>query len=105
MLYPEVMWTIFHSIVGVNDDQVNECSQVKLIIQILKAKYKELGKNVTLDTLCGNKYYRYELTAVKYIQAMKILTIWKSFKSKKARKAAQKMEEDRIYNSDNSRSD
>ena len=23
--YPEVMWTIFHSIVGINDDKVNNC--------------------------------------------------------------------------------
>ena len=66
--YPEVMWTIFHSIVGINDDKVNNCEQINNILKIVKKKYKKgLGKKVTLDSLCGNKYYRNELTAIKYI--------------------------------------
>ena len=36
---------------------------------------------MNLDSLCGNKYYRNELTAIKYIQAMKILTKWRNFKN------------------------
>jgi hypothetical protein len=36
-------------------------------------KFKDLGKKISLDTLCGNKYYSKDLTAIKYIQAMKIL--------------------------------
>lgn len=65
--YPEVMWTIFHSIVGINDEKVNDCQQIKTILKIVKHKYKDLGKNVTLDSLCGNKYYRNDLTAIKFI--------------------------------------
>lgn len=61
------MWTIFHSIVGINDDNVNKCEQVTNILKIVKRKYKGLGKKVNLDSLCGNKYYRNELTAIKYI--------------------------------------
>ena len=72
--YPEVMWAIFHSIVGINDEKVNKCEQVQNILKIVKRKYKAgLGKKVSLDSLCGNKYYRKELTAIKYIQGMKIL--------------------------------
>jgi len=48
---------------------------------MVKNKYKGLGRKINLDTLCGNKYYRKELTAIKYIQAMKILTKWRNFKN------------------------
>jgi len=50
-------------------------------LKIVKRKYKVLGKKVNLDSLCGNKYFRNELTAIKYIQAMKILTKWRNFKN------------------------
>jgi len=83
--YPEVMWTIFHSIAGMNDDKVLNCEQIINILKIVKGKYKGLGKKVNLDSLCGNKYYRKELTAIKYIQAMKILTKWRNFKNIKAK--------------------
>lgn len=33
--YPEVMWAIFHSVVGVNDNDVNNCKPVKDILKIL----------------------------------------------------------------------
>lgn len=75
------MWAVFHSIVGINDERVNQCQQVKTILKIVRQKYKDLGKSVSLDSLCGNKYYRNDLTAIKYIQAMKILTKWRNFKS------------------------
>ena len=75
------MWTIFHSIVGINDDKVNNCQQIKTILKIVRQKYKDLGKSVTLDSLCGNKYYRNDLTAIKFIQAMKILSKWRNFKN------------------------
>jgi hypothetical protein len=67
LYYPEVMWSLFHSIAGVNDHKVNNCHQIKNIIKMVKQKYKGLGKKVTLDTLCGNKYYNNELTAIKYL--------------------------------------
>jgi hypothetical protein len=34
--YPEVMWTIFHSIVGINDEKVNNCEQIITILKIVK---------------------------------------------------------------------
>ena len=46
--YPEVMWTIFHSIVGINDEKVNNCEQIINILKIVKKKYKGLGKRLTL---------------------------------------------------------
>ena len=79
--YHEVMWTIFHSIAGMNDDKVLNCEQITNILKLVKNKYKGLGKKVNLDSLCGNKYYRKELTAIKYIQAMKILYKWRNFKN------------------------
>jgi hypothetical protein len=30
-------------------------------------KYKGLGKRVNLDALCGNKYYRNDLTKIKIL--------------------------------------
>lgn len=89
--YPEVMWTIFHSIVGINDEKVNNCEQILNILKIVKRKYKGLGKKVNLDSLCGNKYYRNELTAIKYIQAMKILTKWRNFKNIRIKQKEQQM--------------
>ena len=47
----------------------------------VRLKYKKLGKKVNLDSLCGNKFYRKELTAIKYIQAKKILEKWRQLKS------------------------
>ena len=50
-----------------NDEKVLNCEQIANILKIVKNKYKGLGKKVNLDSLCGNKYYRKELTAIKYI--------------------------------------
>ena len=50
--YPEVMWTIFHSIAGMNDEKVLNCEQINNILKIVKNKYKGLGKKINLDTLC-----------------------------------------------------
>jgi len=58
--YPEVMWPVFHSLVGVNDDKINKCVQMKSVLATVKQKYKGLPKKVTLDILCGNKYYHGE---------------------------------------------
>jgi len=85
------MWTIFHSIVGINDEKVNNCEQINVILKIVKRKYKGLGKKVNLDSLCGNKYFRNELTAIKYIQAMKILTKWRNFKNIRIKQKEQMM--------------
>jgi len=89
--YPEVMWTIFHSIAGMNDEKVLNCEQINNILKQVKHKYKGLGKKLNLDTLCGNKYYRKELTAIKYIQAMKILTKWRNFKNQKKKQKDEMM--------------
>lgn len=56
--YPEVMWTIFHSIAGMNDEKVLRCKQIKIILKTMQLKYRGLGKKIHLDVLCGNKYYR-----------------------------------------------
>jgi len=68
--FPEVMWSIFHSIVGVNDEQVQKCEQVTYIMKELRRKYKGLSKNITPDSLCGNKYYKNEMTVSKYLIAL-----------------------------------
>jgi hypothetical protein len=41
--YPEVMWTIFHSIVGINDEKVNNCEQIINILKI-EEKVQRLGQ-------------------------------------------------------------
>ena len=65
VFYPEVMWSLFHSVMGVNDEAINKCEQIKTILSIVKRKYKVLGKKVTLDSLCGMKFWgKLEITAI-----------------------------------------
>jgi len=93
--FPEVMWAIFHSIIGNNDEKVHKCEQVQTIMRQLKRKYKHLDKNVTPDSLCGNKFYKKEITVSKYMSAMKIYQRMKHYKKLKEnqRRAAQNQPE------------
>lgn len=51
---------------------------------MLKQKYKSgLNKKLDLDTICGNRYYRNEMTASKVLAALAILKRWKAFKNRK----------------------
>ncbi len=81
--FPEVMWAIFHSIIGNNDEKVHKCEQVNNIMKIVKRKYKGLGKYVTPDSLCGNKFYKNEMTVSKYLCAMQIANTWRKLKERK----------------------
>ena len=83
--FPEVMWAVFHSIVGNNDEKVHKCEQVLNIMKLLKRKYKGLPKNLTPDILCGNRFGNKEMTVSKYLCAMSIYKTWKS--TKELRKA------------------
>jgi hypothetical protein len=60
--FPEVMMALFHSVIGINDDKVMQCIQVKTVIKMFLKKYKDLPKNSTLDTLCGNVYHKNNYT-------------------------------------------
>jgi hypothetical protein len=98
------MWSIFHSIVGINDEQVNNCEQITNILKIVKRKYKAgLGKKVTLDSLCGNKYYRNDLTAIKYLHAMKILGRWKDYKDQRIKLKKNKLNSNNLNERENDR--
>jgi hypothetical protein len=68
------MWSIFHSIAGMNDENILKCEQVMSVVKEAKNKYKALGKGkkVNLDSLCGNVFLKHELTAIKWIYAEKI---------------------------------
>lgn len=46
---------------------------MKTIMRKLKIKYPALGRNVTLESLCGNKFYKNEITVTKYLSGMIIL--------------------------------
>ena len=37
------------------------------IMRKVKDKYSGLSRNTTLDQLCGNKFYRNEMTVTKYL--------------------------------------
>jgi hypothetical protein len=52
-------------------------------MKLLKRKYKGLGKNVTPDILCGNKFYKNEMTVSKYLCALQIVNNWRKFKEQK----------------------
>jgi hypothetical protein len=70
--FPEVMWAIFYTIVGNNEAGIAGCLQVKNIMAKLKNKYKALGRNTSLETLCGNRFYKNEMTVTKYLSGMLI---------------------------------
>ena len=78
---------MFHSVAGMNDEEVLKCEAVKNIQKEVRLKYRELGKKCTLETLCGNIYYRKEMTAIKFIQAKKILEKWRLLKAKQKRRS------------------
>lgn len=71
--FPEVMWAIFYSIIGKNDKALNQCKPMRSIMRKVKNKYTKLGRNTTLDLLCGNKFYRREMTVTKYLCGKHIL--------------------------------
>ena len=71
--FPEVMWAIFYSIIGKNDKKLHECKPMRNIMRKVKNKYTGLGRNTSLDMLCGNKFYRNEMTVTKYICGKVIL--------------------------------
>lgn len=66
------MWAIFYTIVGNNEAGISECLQMRTIMTRLKNKYKGLGRNLTLEALCGNRFYRNEMTVTKYLSGMLI---------------------------------
>jgi hypothetical protein len=65
--FPEVMWAIFYSIIGKNDKELHECKPMQHIMRKVKDKYPGLSRNTSLDLLCGNKFYRNEMTVTKYL--------------------------------------
>ena len=67
------MWAIFYSVIGNNDRGLSRCQQIKQIMQKLKSKYKGLDRNVTLNSICGNKYWQNEMTVTKYLSGRIIL--------------------------------
>ena len=71
--FPEVMWAIFYSIIGKNDKELHECKPMRNIMRKVKNKYSGLGRNTSLDQLCGNKFYRNEMTVTKYLCGRVIL--------------------------------
>lgn len=44
--YPEVMWAIFHSLAGMNDEKVLKCKSIKRVIKTMEDKFRGLGRNV-----------------------------------------------------------
>jgi len=71
--FPEVMWAIFYSIIGKNDKMLHECKPMRNIMRKVKNKYSGLGRNTSLDMLCGNKFYRNDMTITKYLCGKVIL--------------------------------
>jgi len=65
--FPEVMWAIFYSIIGKNDKGLNSCKPMKNILRRVKDKYPAIGRNTSLDSLCGIKSHGNEITVSKYL--------------------------------------
>lgn len=81
--FPEVMWAIFYSIIGKNDKKLHECKPMRNIMRKVKNKYTGLGRNTSLDMLCGNKFYRNEMTVTKYLCGKTILTQFRILQKRK----------------------
>ena len=81
--FPEVMWAIFYSIIGKNDNDLHGCKPMKAIMRRVKNKYPGLGRNTSLDMLCGNKFYRNEMTVTKYLCGKIILNQMRNLRQKK----------------------
>ena len=71
--FPEVMWAIFFSIIGKNDEKLVRCKPMKNVMTKVKNKFVGLNRNTSLDQLCGNKFYRTEMTITKYLTGRLIL--------------------------------
>jgi hypothetical protein len=46
---------------------------MKNILRKAKNKYKLLERNISLDSLCGNRFWKNEITVNKYLAGMIIL--------------------------------
>jgi len=46
---------------------------MKAILRKAKNKYKGLERGISLDSLCGNKFWKNEMTVTKYLCGMIIL--------------------------------
>lgn len=99
--FPEVMWAIFYSVIGNNDRGLSECVQMKQIMNKIKHKYKALDKDVTLNSLCGNKYWHNEITVTKYLCGKTILNNMRTLLERKKDKKKQE-NPDGSKNGDNS---
>ena len=84
--FPEVMWAIFYSIVGKNDRGLHACKPMKAIMRRVKNKYPGLSRSTSLDMLCGNKFYRNEMTVTKYLCGKIILTQMRNLYMKRKEK-------------------
>jgi hypothetical protein len=74
--FPEVMWSVFYSVVGFNDSNKKRLQRYKankLLLKRIKNKYKNLGKTLTMDDLCGNIFYKTEFTITHYLAGRLIL--------------------------------
>ena len=67
------MWTVFYSVIGNNEHGLSDCIQMRQIMNKVKHKYQGLDKDVSLDSLCGNKYWHNEITVTKYLCGITIL--------------------------------
>ncbi len=59
----------------------------------LRNKYKGLGKTLSVDRLCGNKYYKNEMTVSKYLVALQIYRSYRQFQANKEKKKSQKIKQ------------
>lgn len=81
------MWAIFYSIIGKNDKKLHECKPMRNIMRKVKNKYTGLGRNTSLDMLCGNKFYRNEMTVTKFLCGKVILRHFRVLQKRSLEKA------------------
>jgi len=44
----------------------------------MKIKWKALGRNMTINRLCGTNYYKTDMTVTKYMNGIKIMRVLKA---------------------------
>ena len=57
---------------------------MKAILRKAKNKYKGLDRGISVDSLCGNRFWKNEITVTKYLCGMTILQSIRKLRDKKS---------------------
>ena len=77
------MWSLFHSIIGVNDPKIAKNDNILNMMKSVRSNYPHVGRIVTPNILSGMKYNVNQLTCSQYLAAIEILRRFKLYIKKR----------------------